>query len=257
MRPASIDSALSQPPSSACRPKSPKVTAFPRWALPRTLPRALLRNFTLLGIKGMATTPSLASGFRTPVLHTGVMTDPARPFTLPARLAPVAAAVVPRAGGRRRRELRLLDQVVAVVNPHLDADVALRRLGLREAELNPGSQGGQRDAAGHGALGAGHFCAAEPAGHLDPDALGPVLHRRVDGPLERAAEAGPLLQLLGNVLRHQLSVDFRAVHLHRLDLDVAVGQVFQLGRQLVDLMPLLADDHADPGRSAVHHHLLA
>src|SRR5262245_15405543 len=52
-RPASMASALSQPPSRACRPYSPKVTLLPRLALPFTLPRWLFRNFTRLGICGI------------------------------------------------------------------------------------------------------------------------------------------------------------------------------------------------------------
>src|SRR5713101_4756919 len=53
-RPASIASALSQPPSSDCRPNSPADTLLPRPALPLTLPRWLFRNFTRLGISGIA-----------------------------------------------------------------------------------------------------------------------------------------------------------------------------------------------------------
>src|SRR5947209_15415970 len=87
MRPASMASALSQPPSTACRPNSPNVTVLPREALPLTLPRWLFRNFTRLGMSGMA---------------------------------------------------RLLVQVVAVVDPTLDADVPLGGLGLGEAVLDLG-----------------------------------------------------------------------------------------------------------------------
>src|SRR5262245_23607277 len=144
MRPASMASALSQPPSVACSPKSPNDTVLPRLALPFILPRWLFRNFTRLGISGI-----------------GV-------FSL---------------------------QVVAVVHPDLDADVALGGLGLGEAVLDPRPQRGQRNAAGLGLLGAGHFGAAEPARQLDADALGPRLHRLVEGLLHGAAEAGPLLQL--------------------------------------------------------------
>src|SRR5579884_991294 len=54
IRPASMASALSQPPSRACRPNSPKLTLLPRVALPLTLPRWLFRNFTRLGISGIA-----------------------------------------------------------------------------------------------------------------------------------------------------------------------------------------------------------
>src|SRR6516165_3234234 len=101
MRPASMASALSQPPSTACRPKSPNVTVLPRWALPFTTPRWLFRNLTRLGMSGIGT---------------------------------------------------LLRQVIAVVDPHLDADVALGGPGLGEAVLDFGPQGRQRDAAGHVAL---------------------------------------------------------------------------------------------------------
>src|SRR5437588_655600 len=80
MRPASMASALSQPPSRACSPNSPNVTRLPRLALPFTLPRWLFRNFTRLGMSGIG---------------------------------------------------RLLGvQIVPVVDPHLDADVALGGLDL-------------------------------------------------------------------------------------------------------------------------------
>src|SRR5437660_11252500 len=106
MRPASMASALSQPPSVACRPKSPNVTVLPRAALPFTLPRWLFRYFTRLGMSGIA-------------VLLGV-------------------------------------QIVAVVDPHLNADVSLGGLGLREAILDASPQGRQRDAPRHVALGPGH-----------------------------------------------------------------------------------------------------
>src|SRR6516162_7196112 len=80
IRPASMASALSQPPSTACKPKSPNVTVLPRLALPFILPRWLFRNFTRLGISGI-----------------GILLDV---------------------------------QVVAVIDPHLDANVPLGGLGL-------------------------------------------------------------------------------------------------------------------------------
>src|SRR5262249_24111053 len=113
------------------------------------------------------------------------------------------------------------------------------------------------DAALHARLHAGHFGPTEPAAQLDAHALGPVLHRQVDRALDRAAEAGPLLQLLGDVLGHQLGVDLRPADLERLDLDPPVGEVFEVLGQLVDLRALLADDHADLRRVNVDDHLLA
>src|SRR5437899_1967735 len=110
-RPASIASADNQPPSSDCRPNSPNATKLPRVALPLTFPRWFFRNFTLLGICGIAV-----------------------PFVV---------------------------QVIAVVDPYLDADMALRRLGLDEPVIDLGPQGRKRDAPFHPRLAARHFRAAQ------------------------------------------------------------------------------------------------
>src|SRR3954447_9401061 len=63
-------------------------------------------------------------------------------------------------------------QIVPVVDPALDPDVALGGLGLGEAVFDLGPQRGQRDAAEHARLLSGHFRAAQPAGQLQADALG-------------------------------------------------------------------------------------
>src|SRR5262245_38898647 len=99
MRPASMDSAESQPPSSVCKPKSPNATVFPRQALPFTLPRWFFLNFTRLGICGI-----------------GVV---------------------------------LLRQVVAVVHPALNADIALSSTRFGKAVFHFCPQGRERDAPSH------------------------------------------------------------------------------------------------------------
>src|SRR5882724_10335344 len=53
MRPASIVAALSQPPSSDCKPYSPKTTRLPRVALPLIRPLWLFLCLTLLGISAI------------------------------------------------------------------------------------------------------------------------------------------------------------------------------------------------------------
>src|SRR5262245_65607630 len=123
MRPASIASALSQPPSSDCRPKSPKVTALAREALPFTRPRWLFRNFTRLGMSAIAALLGV--------------------------------------------------QIIAVVDPHLDADMALGGLGLGKTVLNFRPQRRQWNAARHRGLLPGHFGAAQAPGKLDLHSLGP------------------------------------------------------------------------------------
>src|SRR5262245_37260060 len=145
-RPASIASALSQPPSSDCKPNSPNDTALPRDALPFTFPRWLFLNFTRLGICGIAALLGV--------------------------------------------------QVVSVVDPNLDADVALGGLRLGKAVIDLGSQCGQRNAAKHGLFIAGHFRAAQPAGQLHAHALRARLHCLVHRALHRAPETLSLLQLL-------------------------------------------------------------
>src|ERR1700733_14338514 len=191
-RPASMDSALSQPPSSACSPNSPKATKLPRIALPRTLPRWFFRNFTLLGICGI---------------------------------------VVP-----------LVVQEVAVVDPDLDADIPLGGVGFRESVVDLGPQSRERNAPLHRAFTAGHFRPAEPAGELNANAQRARLHGLVDRPLHGAAEALTFLQLVGHLFRNKLGVHFGPGHLHRLDLDMAMGKRLQFLRQFVDFLSLLADD---------------
>src|SRR5207248_4781590 len=89
------------------------------------------------------------------------------------------------------------------------------------------------------------------------NSFGPGFHGLIDGSLHGAAEARPLFQLFRDVLGNELGVHFRPVDLDRLDLDVAVGQVFQVLGELVYLLPFFADDHADAGRVDEHHHFFA
>src|SRR5436190_12243328 len=93
-RAASISLAISQPCSSAIRPKSPKETRLPRVAGPFMIPRWDFRYFTRLGIN-MAVFPDL------------------------------------RLRRRRGRTLLLLFELLALVHPALDADRALGQDGGR------------------------------------------------------------------------------------------------------------------------------
>src|SRR5262245_5343274 len=91
-RPASIVWALTQPPSTACNPYSPKTTRCPRVALPFIRPLWLFRCFTRLGISAIG-----------------------------------------------------LVLVHALVNPNLDANVALGRLGFHKAVINLCPQRAERN----------------------------------------------------------------------------------------------------------------
>jgi hypothetical protein len=83
------------------------------------------------------------------------------------------------------------------------------------------------------------------AGHLDP--LGAEAHGGLDGLLHGATEGHAPLQLLGDLLGHQLRVGFGLAHLFDIEPDLFLGHLAQLGAELLDLGTLLADDDARPG----------
>src|SRR5436190_1142976 len=146
-RPASIDSALSHPPSRDCKPNSPNATKLPRMALPFSLPRWFLRNFTLLGICGMACSYLNNTFIRSRRLKpaaTAIITN--RQSTFATWAATFSHHLrLGCAGGHGR--IAFVVKEIAVIDPHLDADVALRRLGFGEAVIDLRAQGRQRDAA--------------------------------------------------------------------------------------------------------------
>src|SRR6185312_6898259 len=141
-RPASIVWALTQPPSTACNPNSPKTTRCPRVALPFIRPLWFFRCFTRLGISAIG-----------------------------------------------------LVLVHALVNPHLDANIALVSTGFHKSVIDFRSQCAERTRSHCLLFAAGHFCPAEPTRQLHLDALGAGFHRCFQRPLQRAAEAGSLGQL--------------------------------------------------------------
>src|SRR5262245_20792494 len=99
--------------------------------------------------------------------------------------------------------------------------MALSRLGLGEAVVDPGPERTQGDGRGGGRSGPRHLAASQPPGELDLPPLGTAVHGLLDGPLHGPAEARPLLELLGDIFADQLRVDLGASDLDDLDLDAA------------------------------------
>src|SRR6059036_2479540 len=100
-------------------------------------------------------------------------------------------------------------QDLALEDPHLDADGAERRVGLRQPVVDVGADRMQRNPPLAVPLSARDLGAAQPPRARDPD---PVRsepegggHRLLHGPPERHA----LLELQGHVLGHQLGVELR------------------------------------------------
>src|SRR5262245_3315935 len=90
--------------------------------------------------------------------------------------------------------------------------------------------------------------AAETPGAVDADAAGAEPHRRLHGALHGAAEGDAALELLGDRFRHQLGVELGLPDLDDVDDDVGIGERRHFLAQLLDVGPLLADDHAWPRR---------
>ena len=170
----------------------------------------------------------------------GVTLGTVRPFT--ATLAAGAAL-----GGGRLRGTLLGERagLVALVDPHLHADPAERRLRLEEAVVDVSAQRVQRHPTLAIELRAAHFGAAEAARALHPDAL----HlRRAERGLHRlahgAAEAHAVGQLLGHALRDELRIRLRVAHLEDVQLHLLAGELLQGRPDTVGLRAAAADDDA-------------
>src|SRR4051794_6495923 len=122
----------------------------------------------------------------------------------------------PSAAGTATRT-HICFQPFLTVNPAVDPGLDAARAGGCEgnpvAVIDVGLERGQRDGAGGGLLVAGDFRAAQSSGDADADALGAGLHRRFHALLEHAAEAGALLELLGDRLGDELRVEVRVLNL--------------------------------------------
>src|SRR5215831_2945173 len=209
-RAASIWRAVSRPRTSAFRPYSPKETLAPRVATPLLRPFCSLRYFLLAGCS---------------ISHGGFL-------------------LALDDFGRGRRGLLALAQHLALEDEDLDADRAVGGAGLREAVLDVGAQRVQGHAALAVPLGARDLGAVQAARAGDLDALGAEAHGVLHRALHGAAEHHALLELagdrVGDELRIQLGLpDLLDVHVHR-----HAHQALQGVAQTLDVLALLADDHA-------------
>src|SRR5262245_5692859 len=179
----------------------------------------------------------------------------------PAAVA-IAAATAPTAAAFLRLDRPLLGshRVVlhdlALEDPHLHADHAVGGLGEAIAEIDVGAQRVQRHASLAVPLHAGDLRAAEPARTVDADAEGTQPDRRLHRALHGAAERHPALELLGDGLCHQRRVDLGLSHLDDIEVYLRGGEPGEFSPQLFDIGPLLADQHAGPGRVDRHAALL-
>src|SRR5690348_3021395 len=133
---------------------------------------------------------------------------------------------------------------LAFEDPDLHPAGAVRRLRGGDAVINVGAQRMQRHAAFAVPLHARDFRAAQTAGAVDADALGAQTHRRLHGALHRAAGGHTALELLSDVVGHELRVDLGLPDLHDVQVDFGIRVASEIGFQLLDVGALLADHHA-------------
>src|SRR6266508_3015239 len=286
IRAASIWRLVTQAGSAACRPYSPKLTLVPPLASPPRRGRCCLRCLIRLGVSiGRSPLPlgaaGLRRGWRRWRRRGGRRLGRGRRRAGRARLRPAPAAVGTAAAvwaaaaavaaatatatvagaraGARPLGLLLLagGQHVAPVDPDLHTDLTEGGAALRQTVVDVGPQGVQGHAALAIPLGAGHLGTAPPAGALHPDALGAALHGRVDRAAHRPAERDPAGELLRDALRDQLRVGLGALHLEDVEGHLLVGDLVEVGADLVGLGAAAADDHARPGGVDVHPHPVA
>src|SRR5581483_6721581 len=137
-------------------------------------------------------------------------------------------------------------QHLALEDPDLHADRPVRRVGGGDAEVQVGSQRLQRHPAVPVRLPAGDLRPGEPPRARDLDPLGAEPDRALDRLLHRPPERDPLLQLEGDVLRHQLRVQLGVDHLLDVQVDLLAGPRLELVLEPLHLGPLAADDDARP-----------
>src|SRR6266446_131420 len=149
-----------------------------------------------------------------------------------------------------------LGEHLAAEDPHLAADLPVRRPRLGKSVVDVRAQRVQRHAPLAVPLVPGHLGAAQPAGAGHADALGAELLRRLDGLLHRAAESDAPLELGGDVLRDQLRVGLGLADLDDVEEHLVLRELLQLLLDLLDARTALADDDARPRGVHVDLHLV-
>src|SRR4029077_12652429 len=119
--------------------------------------------------------------------------------------------------------------VGAQVDPHFNPDHALGRECLCKSIINMRLQRRQGNRPPGGLFAARHFGPAQPSRQLHLDAVDARFHHLLERTLDRAPEAGPLFELLGDVFGHELRTAIGVVDFYDLHVHPATGQVLQLG----------------------------
>src|SRR6185503_19099020 len=217
---------------SDIRPKSPNETDDPRHASPRIRPRCCLRYLTFFGININA------------FLYLWIDRSINRSMDLSLSAAAGRAPRLPILF----LAARLWREALALVEPHLHADLSVGRPRFREAVVDVRAERLQRQLAVQVPLGARDFGAVQAAGHPHLDALGAEAQRRLDGLAHRTPERHAFLELHGDRFTDELRVELGLLNLEDVDEHLAARRLLQLLPELVHFRALAADDDARPRR---------
>src|ERR1700735_5095452 len=137
---------------------------------------------------------------------------------------------------------------LALEDPDFDAARAISGESGGDAIIDVGAQRVQRHPAFAVPFDTGDFRAAQSAAAGDTDAQGAKAHRGLHRALHHPAERHAAFELLGDVLGHQLGVDFGFAYLDDVEMHLVGGEFLDVGLQLFDIGALLADHYAGTGR---------
>src|SRR5690625_943052 len=195
-------------------------------------PLCILRNFVRLGCS-ISQTPSLPASARAGALAI----TPARAAAafLHFRLPPIMG-------------LRVMLHDLAFEDPDLDADLAIGGDRLDQRIIDIGAKGMERHTALAIPFGPRDLGTAQTSGAVDANALRTHAHGVLHRPLHRAAEADATLELLGDVLGHQMRIDFRTPDLDNVQVQLGIGELGDFLPQILDIRALAADDDTGPRR---------
>src|SRR6266702_968392 len=206
----------------AFRPYSPNDNSPPRHALPLRRPRICFRYFTFFGINIVLFSLPLHAWARPRQVQQSC------PCSLLLRHCCSFAFVL-----NLRSALR---NVFALIDPALHANHPVRRVRLREAEIDVRAQRLQRQPPLQVPFFARDFSAIQTPRHAHFDPLAAETQRRIHRFAHCAAKGHALFELQRNRLRHQLRVEFRTVHFLNVDVHFALGA-------LLHFLQLLAQFH--------------
>jgi hypothetical protein len=134
-------------------------------------------------------------------------------------------------------------QDIALVNPHFDTNNTKGRMCFRQAIVNIGTQGMQRNFPLDLFLRASDFRSTQTPTNNDPDAFGIGTHRLLHRLLHGAAERDTLLQLFSNAAPNQVGVQFGLANLHDIQAYTLFGFTLEHGTQFINFFPALPNNN--------------